>query len=148
THTDSTLTRPPRGHWHHGPCNDWYTDTNLTQPWRTGPVSSNTTLHAKWTRNTYTVTIDQNGGTGAPTSLTVTDGQAIGTLTTTKPGHHLTGWTRTSDHTTWNPDTDPVHAPMTIQAKWEADQYTVRFLAPGLTPNPTITDQTGINYGT
>ncbi|RBP97108.1 hypothetical protein CRD60_08580, partial [Bifidobacterium aemilianum] len=85
---------------------------------------------------------------GAPTSLTVNEGQPIGTLTTSKEGHHLTGWTDTATGNPWNTMRDPVLAPMTIKAKWEADQYTVRFLAPGLTPNPTITDQTGISYGT
>lgn len=42
------------------------------------------TLYAQWTANTYSVTYDANGGTGAPSAQTKTYGTAL-TLSSTKP---------------------------------------------------------------
>lgn len=54
-------------------------------------VTSNRTITAKWTGNTYTVTYNANGGTGAPASQTKTHGQNL-TLSSTKP---TASWTLT-----------------------------------------------------
>ena len=47
-------------------------------------VTSNRTITAKWTANTYTVTYNANGGIGAPASQTKVYGQNL-TLSSTKP---------------------------------------------------------------
>lgn len=47
-------------------------------------VDSNRTITALWTANTYTITYDANGGSGAPSSQTKTYGQTI-TLSGTTP---------------------------------------------------------------
>ncbi|RBP97184.1 hypothetical protein CRD60_08130, partial [Bifidobacterium aemilianum] len=88
------------------PVNNPILDHHTFDDWWTTPRSGGTkwdftntklttsiTLYARWVPIRHTVTIDQNGGHGAPTSLTVNEGQPIGTLTTSKEGHHLTGWT-------------------------------------------------------
>ena len=81
----------------------------------------NVELHAKWTANPYTVSFDKNGGSGAtPGNITVTYGQAYGTLPAgpTPPGaDQFVGWftaqtggtqvtsstivSTASDHTLW-----------------------------------------------
>ncbi|WP_161522196.1 InlB B-repeat-containing protein, partial [Bifidobacterium aemilianum] len=115
----------------------WFTAPSGGTLWSTGtPVNTDLDLYARWVPIRHTVTIDQNGGHGAPTSLTVNEGQPIGTLTTSKEGHHLTGWTDTATGNPWNTMSDPVLAPMTIKAKWEADQYTVRFANPDSNTTP------------
>ena len=54
-------------------------------------VTSDRTITAKWTANTYTVTYNANGGTGAPASQTKVYGQNL-TLSSTKP---TASWTLT-----------------------------------------------------
>lgn len=52
------------------------------------------TLYAKWTANTYTVSYNANGGTGAPSAQTKTYGVTL-TLSSTKPtrtGYTFQGW--------------------------------------------------------
>ncbi|WP_407923181.1 InlB B-repeat-containing protein [Bifidobacterium aemilianum] len=145
----STIAPTPTRQYHD--FTGWWTAPTGGTQWSTGtPVNTDMDLYGQWKHRTHTVTIDPNGGSGGPPSpITVNEGDPAGPIspTPTWAGHSISGWT-TGGGATWNPASDPVLADMTIKAKWEADQYTVRFLAPGLTPNPTITDQTGINYGT
>lgn len=57
------------------------------------------TLYAQWTKVTYTVTYDANGGSGAPGSQTKTYGTSL-TLSDTIPtrtGYTFTGWNTSSD---------------------------------------------------
>lgn len=56
--------------------------------------NSAATLYANWTANTYTVSYNANGGTGAPSSQTKTYGVAL-TLSSTKPtrtNYNFLGW--------------------------------------------------------
>lgn len=56
------------------------------------------TLYAKWTANTYTVSYDANGGSGAPSSQTKTYGSDL-TLSSTKPtrtNYIFKGWATSS----------------------------------------------------
>ncbi|MBI5935697.1 MAG: InlB B-repeat-containing protein [Chloroflexi bacterium] len=57
-------------------------------------ATSNHTLFAHWTANSYTVTFDANGGnTPVPTTKSVTFGSAYGTLaTTSRTGYTFVGW--------------------------------------------------------
>ncbi|MCR5702659.1 MAG: InlB B-repeat-containing protein [Lachnospiraceae bacterium] len=55
--------------------------------------TSNHTLYAHWTANTYTVTFNANGGTVSPTSNTYTYGSAYTDLPTpTYSGYSFDGW--------------------------------------------------------
>jgi uncharacterized repeat protein (TIGR02543 family) len=57
-------------------------------------VSSTLTLYAQWTANTYTVSYNDNGGTGSPSSQTKTYNVTL-TLSSTTPtrtGYTFTGW--------------------------------------------------------
>ncbi|MBQ2675079.1 MAG: InlB B-repeat-containing protein [Prevotella sp.] len=60
---------------------------------------ANTTLYAVWEINPYTITTDGNGGSGNPTTFSVTYGEAFNypTNTFTNPGYSFTGWTLRRD---------------------------------------------------
>lgn len=67
--------------------NGWYTATSGgTRIYDTTSVSlsGNQTLYAQWIAYTYTVTFNDNGGTGGPGTQTKTHGTAL-TLSSTKP---------------------------------------------------------------
>lgn len=60
------------------------------------------TLYAVWKPNTYTITYDANGGSGAPSSQTKTYGKTL-TLSTTKPtrtNYTFKGWSTSASATT------------------------------------------------
>ncbi len=65
-------------------------------------ANENTTLYAVWKKvETYTITYDANGGTGAPAAQTVTAGEYL-TLSTTIPtrfGYRFSCWGYTADST-------------------------------------------------
>ena len=75
--------------------NGWWTaasgGTQVTTSTKMG--SSNTTVYAHWTGNTYTVSFNANGGTTPTASKSVTYGSAYGTLPTpTYTGFEFLGW--------------------------------------------------------
>ena len=56
-------------------------------------VTQNHTLYAHWTRATYIVTFNANGGSVSPTTKTVTVGSTYGDLPTpTREGYTFVGW--------------------------------------------------------
>ena len=91
-------TRPTRtGYTFQG----WGTSTTDTtadyQPGASYTANAGITLYAIWKANTYTVTYNANGGTGAPANQTKTYGQTL-TLTTSKPtrtNYTFKGWATT-----------------------------------------------------
>lgn len=102
----------------------WATSASGTaayQPDSSITVSSNTTLYAVWTANTYTVTFNPNGGTVTPTSMQVTYGQSYGTLPTpTRPGYRFDGWFTPAEGSTQIQATTVVSitAAQTLYAHW------------------------------
>ena len=58
--------------------------TAIYQPGDMAAINANTTLYAVWKQDSYTVTYNANGGTGAPASQTKLYGTAL-TLSSTKP---------------------------------------------------------------
>ena len=56
-------------------------------------IANNTTLYANWTANTYTVTLDMQGGTGGSTGVTATYGLAMPNATApAKTGYTFDGY--------------------------------------------------------
>ncbi len=83
----------------------WSTSSTATsasyQPGGSFTNNASTTLYAVWKVNTYTVTYNANGGTGAPSSQTKTHGVSLA-LSTTKPtraGYTFLGWATSSTAT-------------------------------------------------
>ena len=132
----------------------WYTNADKTVSGKTIPLGTytNKEFWAKWTANTYTITLNQNGATteSTPTSLTATyDGRAGGasdqfTLTNPeKTGYTFAGWYEneggsgaeiitTAQYYKWedNPYVDATghwqhDGNVTVYAKWTPNNYAV-----------------------
>ena len=99
----------------------------------TWDIASNTTLYAKWTANTYTVTFDKRDGNGGTNSVDIEYGTTVGNYPAitkpTKSGHSFAGyWTMNNGNyvkqyynenansvTTWD-----IASNTTLYAKWTA----------------------------
>lgn len=85
---------------------------------------ADTTMRAQWTANTYTVTYNANGGSGAPANQTKTYGVNL-TLSSTKPtraNYNFKGWGASASSTTVSyaaGGTYKDNAPITLYAIWE-----------------------------
>ena len=109
----------------------WYKEAACTNKVGNAGASytptANITLYAKWTANTYTISFNANGGSGAPASQTKTYNQAL-TLSSTKPTRadcKFLGWATSSTATTatYQPGgTLPasVNTATTLYAVWES----------------------------
>lgn len=82
---------------------NWCTNTSNTgtkyNPGDTYSSNADVTLYAIWSANTYTVSYNANGGTGAPASQTKTYGVDL-TLSSTKPtrtNYNFVGWSTSAD---------------------------------------------------
>lgn len=99
-----------------------------------GSVSSRTlTLYAQWEPITYshTLSYNANGGTGAPSSSTVTNTSSTYSMTVsstvpTKTGYTFAGWSYNGT-IYWGGDTIPVgtNATVTLFAHWTPNIYTL-----------------------
>ncbi len=100
-------------------------------------ANASVTLYAKWTPNTYTVSYNANGGSGAPSSQTKTYGVNL-TLSSTKPtrtGYTFNGWNTNSSGTGTNyasGGTYTANASVTLYAKWTPNTYTVKYYLDGV----------------
>ena len=93
-------------------------------------LTSNTTLYAKWTGNTYTLTFDANGGSTPTASKSVQYKSTYGTLPTpTRTGYTFSGWYTTSTGGTKKvaSDTYETIGNSTLYAHWTANTYTIAF---------------------
>ena len=87
-------------------------------------ANASATLYAQWTANTYAVTYNANGGTGAPANQTKTYGVDL-TLSNTVPtrtNYNFLGWATTSTATTPTYSAGSkytANAPITLYAVWE-----------------------------
>ncbi len=108
----------------------WYKEAACTNAWNfaTDVVTTNTTLYAKWTINSYTVSFDAQGG--SPVLDIPANYNTLVTAPTapTKTGYTLTGWYKESAFTNaWNFAADVVTTNTTLYAKWNINSYTVSF---------------------
>lgn len=112
--------------------------------------NSGATLYAVWKLNTYTVSYNANGGSGAPSSQTKTHGTDL-TLSSTIPtcaGHIFKGWATSSTGSVAYAAgaTYTSNAAVTLYAIWEAEVYTISFDANGGSGAPSSQTKTyGVN---
>jgi uncharacterized repeat protein (TIGR02543 family) len=94
--------------------------------------------------NEYTVEFDANGGSGAPGSITVTDGQKVDEPDSDpkRDGYNFKGWS--ADKTGLYDFSDKVTEDITLYALWEPYTYTVNFNSNG--GEGTMSSQT-FRYG-
>lgn len=104
----------------------WWTaasgGTQVTDSTTVG-ITEDQTLYARWTANTYTVTLNANGGTVTPGSITVRYASTYGTLPTpVRTGYQFLGWyTEETGGTLVTSGTQvTITAAQTLYARWEA----------------------------
>lgn len=107
---------------------NWNTAQNGTgttyAPGANYTTNANLTLYSQWTVNTYTVSYNANGGTGAPANQTKTYGSTL-TLSSTKPtrtNYNFVGWATSSTATTatyFAGGSYDADAAVTLYAVWE-----------------------------
>lgn len=122
-----TLPTPTRaGHTFNG----WYNgSTRVGGAGGSYRPTANVTLKASWTIQTWTVSYNANGGSGAPASQTKTYGQTL-KLSSTVPrrsGYTFLGWATASDGTgtAYSPNGNyTANAAATLYAVWIAVQVT------------------------
>jgi uncharacterized repeat protein (TIGR02543 family) len=128
TATGSAITKPTDPTKTNYAFSGWYKDAGFASAWNfsTDKVTANTTLYAKWTINSYTVTFNSNGGSTVG-SVTANYNTTITKPTDpTKTGYTFAGWYKNSALTTaWNFSTDKVTAATTLYAKWTINKYTL-----------------------
>ena len=96
------------------------------QPGGSYTANAAVTLYAVWQVNTYTVSYDANGGTGAPSAQTKKYGTAL-TLSGTKPsrtGYTFLGWaaSKTATSAQYQPGGSyTANAAVTLYAVWQQD---------------------------
>lgn len=98
--------------------------------------AQNVEFLAHWKANTYTVTYDSNGGSGAPSAQSFTYGTTL-KLSSTKPtrtGYTFVHWSTKENDTgvSYNPGGNYTSAAnVTLYAIWKINTYTVTFNANG-----------------
>lgn len=107
----------------------WFTDSTFTTEWdfENDVVSQGLTLYAKWEKNTYTVTLNFNGGTlNGQTQMEkeVVKNGKLSALTNkelpTMAKHKLLGWYKNlTDTTPFDFENTSITSNMTLYAKWE-----------------------------
>ena len=114
----------------------WYQDQQLTTPATDQTViTQDTEFFAKWIPD-VTVTLNANGGTVSPASITVSQGDEVGTLPTpTKTGNTFGGWYQDQQLTTPATSTTVITQDTEFFAKW-IENITVTFNADGGTVTP------------
>lgn len=109
----------------------WFTDaTDGSEVMADTYVSTlaNQTLYAHWSRNTYKVNFNANGGSVSTANKNVESGAKYGSLPTpTRTGWTFKGWfTATSGGSQVTADTTvALSGEQTLYARWEANSYTV-----------------------
>ena len=92
------------------------------------------TLYARWTKNSYEVKFDANGGAVTPETMTVTYGDVYGELPTpTREGYTFAGWFTEKEYGTQVTAVTKVTTAgkHTLYAHWTQNIYDVRFDANG-----------------
>ena len=108
--------------------NGWYTDSELTAAFNfTTRITANTTLYAKYTINTYTVTFNSNGGSEVSSATVEYNGTVTKPADPSKQYYTFGGWyTDTALSAEYN-FTTPVTQSIALYAKWNAIPHTVTF---------------------
>ncbi|AWB90186.1 InlB B-repeat-containing protein [Homoserinimonas hongtaonis] len=107
----------------------WFTTAGGASVWNAStPVTSDTTVFALWTADTYTVSFDTGPGASTVSSKTVAHGSTVSLpAAPARSGYRFWGWVTTSGGTTEWSRTAPVTGPMTLYARWVINTYTVSF---------------------
>ncbi|HIJ86185.1 MAG TPA: beta-propeller fold lactonase family protein [Desulfuromonadales bacterium] len=104
----------------------WYSDAALTAAFTfTTAITADTTLYAKWTINSYTVSFNSNGGSAVTSQSVDYNALAAAPAAPTKTGSTFSGWYSDVALTTAFAFTTPISADTTLYAKWTLNSYTI-----------------------
>ena len=113
----------------------WFTNSNCTGTAVTSlgatTYTANITLYAKWTAKTYTVTLDQNGGSDGSNSVSATYGSAMPSATMpTRTGYTFSGYFDSNNTKYYNANGTSAKnwdkaGTATLTAQWQINQYPV-----------------------
>ncbi|MCW2795212.1 InlB B-repeat-containing protein, partial [Nocardioides sp.] len=117
---------------------DWYDGPTLYD--FTDPITGATALKAHWTKNSYTVSFDSNGGSAVSDQSVVYGTSAAEPPSPTRNAYTFAGW---YDGQTNYDFTHPVTGATALQAHWTKNSYTVSFDSNG---GSTVADQ-AVDYG-
>jgi len=127
--------------------NGWYKESGCINPWTfaSDVVTSDITLYAKWTINTYTVTFNTQGGS-AISNVTANYNSTISSPSSpTKTGYTFEGWYKESGCINpWAFASDVITSDITLYAKWNlsSDIETISGHSFKLYPNPAVSSLT------
>jgi uncharacterized repeat protein (TIGR02543 family) len=125
----------------------WYTDNALTTAFTfTTAITGDTTLYAKWTINSYTVTFTSNGGSAVTSQSVNYNATANQPTAPTRTGYTFAGWYSDAALTTAFVFTTSIAGDTTLFAKWTALNYTLTF-APDSNGNLSGTPSQTVSYG-
>lgn len=93
-------------------------------------ITKNLTLYAKWTKNNYTITFDSKGGTTIPSVEYAYFDSIIAPAAPLKEGYTFAGWYLNDEYFNFNDAKMPAEN-ITLEAKWNANTYTVKFNSNG-----------------
>ena len=111
----------------------------------TSKATANITVDAQWSANTYTLTYNNNGGSGC-SSKSGTYGKTWGTLCTpTRAGHSFLGWKDGSTNVT---SSTTVGGNRSVTAQWSANTYTLTYNNNGGSGCSSKTGTYGSTWGT
>ncbi len=123
----------------------WFADSGLSTTFIfTTMPATDTTLYAKWTVNSYTMSYETNGG--SPVNPVQYDylTSTSAPVSPSKEGHTFAGWYSDTSLTTSYIFTTMPAENVTLYAKWTINSYTVTFNSNGGSSVAPITQ----NYGT
>ena len=108
----------------------WYVDELLETEYDFADMAimGDTTIYAKWTLHSYTVSFDTVGGSTVDDQL-VEYGSTITAISSlpVKTGYTLAGWYKDAAYGERFDATTPITADITVYAKWNINTYTVSF---------------------
>lgn len=125
--------------------NYWCSDSGLTTrfDFANTVVTSNLTIYAKFTINSYTVTFNTDGGTSIPNQTINYGGKIVKPTNPSKTGYDFIGWYTGVDYgTSFNFDT-PITGNVTVYAKFQIKVFTITFNSNG----GTSVNSQRVNYG-
>lgn len=121
----------------------WYTSssngTQITSSSRVS-ITSNQTLYAHWTINSYTVTFNANGGSVSPSSSRANYNSNVTLPTPSRANYRFDGWYTSisgGNRVGGGGNSYKVTGNTTLYAHWTADSYTITFNANGGSVSPT-----------
>ncbi|MBS4174270.1 InlB B-repeat-containing protein [Bacillus sp. FJAT-49736] len=108
---------------------NWFKDREFTQVWKfnTDKVTNDTTLYAKWEKQSYTVHFDTNGGSNVTDETVEYHEKATKPTDPVKEGYTFDGWYTDINFLSVYDFNQEVTSTLNLVAKWKINNYTVTF---------------------